>query len=114
MIQSRRKLCSFACNGAAVCYEYCECMDEVQYAVPKSIINVKTFDNDDAAKEFKLENPDYSSDVGHSTKGKSYLTKANILTQTIDKSIESTVKHLKLRVDLGYAWASGMNWCQTH
>jgi hypothetical protein len=72
-----------------------------------------------AAEEFiannKSDDPlDQFSDIGHTDKGIHYVTTPNVVSRTIIKAIDDTVKYHNLKVPLGIAWITGLNWKMCH
>ena len=114
--------------------------DEVQYALHKSLIKVKSFYDPDVQSEYQLtvdkwkaegekgkkpkspfekeaeqwliDNPieGQYSDIGHLDSGLHYITLPNVISETILKAIDETVQEHNLRVPLGISWITGSNW----
>ena len=118
--------------------------DEVQYALHKSLIKVKSFYDPDVQSEYQLtvdkwkaegekgkkpkspfekeaeqwliDNPikGQYSDIGHLDSGLHYITLPNVISETILKAIDETVQEHNLRVPLGISWITGSNWYHCH
>jgi len=74
---------------------------------------------EEAAEHFietnKSDDPlDQFSDIGHTDKGIHYVTTPNVVSRTIIKAIDDTVKYHNLKVPLGIAWITGLNWKMCH
>lgn len=54
------------------------------------------------------------SDIGHTDKGIYYVTTPNVVSTTIIRAIDETVKLHNLKVPLGIAWITGLNWKMCH
>lgn len=54
------------------------------------------------------------SDVGHTDDGIYYVTPPNIVSRTIIDAIDQTVQLHKLKIPLGIAWITGLNWKMCH
>ena len=119
-------------------------MDEVQYALHRSLIKVKSFSNPEmhadyvakhkawvdggeegkepkhpleaAAEKWMEDNPidGLYSAVGHTAEGVHYVTLPNTVSETILESIDETVKEFGIRVPLGIEWITGKNWYNCH
>ena len=118
--------------------------DEIQYALHKSLIKVKSFYDpkvqaiheqeiaeweaagsegkppknpfEEQAKQWLEENPieGQYSDIGHLDNGLHYVTLPNVVSETILSAIDETVEEHKLRVPLGISWITGSNWYHCH
>ena len=67
---------------------------------------IETNKSDDPLEQF--------SDIGHTDKGIHYVTTPNVVSRTIIKAIDDTVKYHNLKVPLGIAWITGLNWKMCH
>lgn len=123
-------------------------MDEVQYALHKSLLNNVAFYSPEADEKYREDlkawkeaggdkktkpaNPfeaaaekfisdnqsedplEQFSDIGHTDKGIHYVTTPNVVSRTIIKAIDETVQLHKIKVPLGIAWITGLNWKMCH
>lgn len=119
-------------------------MDEVQYALHRSLIKVKSFSDPELHAEFTPkydawianskegkepehplvavaekwmeENPidGLYSAVGHTAEGVHYVTLPNTVSEIILEAIDKTVKEFNVRVPLGIEWITGKNWYNCH
>ena len=87
-------------------------MDEIQLAIPFDFVEVKYFKTEKEAEEFN-KTIEGRSDIGH-IDDYYYVTLPNPLSKVIYKAIDDVCKDLELRVPLGMAWTSGLNWENCH
>lgn len=87
-----------------------EMHDEVQMAVHPSLLDVKTFDTEEEAKQTMVEG---CSAIGHGRKG-AYVGYKTQPVECIAEAIKDACKELKLKVDLGFEWIPGLTWGQCH
>lgn len=86
--------------------------DEQQMACHPSLMKVKGFDTEEAAKTFAKENTGCSA-VGHGKKGP-YVGLKTAPVECIEAGIKRACQNLKLRVDLGFEYIPGLSWGQCH
>lgn len=84
-------------------------MDEAQFSLHKSLVSFKIFKTEEEAQEVVVKG---SSTVGHI--GDKYFVAFSPMAQIINNAIGKTEKLLKLNVNLGFEWACGRNWAETH
>lgn len=86
--------------------------DEVQFAVHPSLMKVKVFETEEAAKVFSKEHQGCSA-VGHGSKGY-YVGLKTAPVEAIEHGINQACKKLNLGVQLGFEWIPGLTWGQCH
>lgn len=84
--------------------------DEMQYACHPKLLNIKPFPDEETAKA-ALE-PGCSA-IGHGKKGP-YVGYRVPAVDCIEKGIQQACIELKTRTDMGFEWAVGRNWKETH
>jgi hypothetical protein len=87
-------------------------LDEVQFAVHPSLMDVRLFKTEEEAKEFSKMN-EGSSAIGHGSKGPYVGTKTTPVV-AIEHGIKTACNKLNLAVDLGFEWIPGLTWGQCH
>lgn len=68
------------------------------------------------AKTWMKDNPVDSqySDIGHLDSGLHYVTKPNVISETILQAIKDTEQKHSIKVPLGMEWITGANWYNCH
>jgi hypothetical protein len=84
--------------------------DEAQYAVHPSLMNVKTYGEDELAEAAKEE---LCSAIGHGSKG-AYRGFATAPVHAIQAGIKQACTELNTRVELGFEWIPGGSWGMCH
>lgn len=87
--------------------------DEIQYAVDPKLVEFKTFNSKEEAKEFaKNWKGSQLSDV---TEGNQwYVTLPNVVSESIEWATKETEKTLKLEFNLGFEWIVNKTWFGCH
>lgn len=87
--------------------------DEQQLYTNPSFYSFKRFNSKEEAEDFVVKWE--GAQLSDISEGKTfYVTLPNIVSQTIEKSIEKMGEMLKLNVPLGYAYAVANNWYGCH
>lgn len=87
--------------------------DEFQYYISKKLIQIKKFETEEEAKEFKANWT--GEQLGEVSHGKSwYIIMPNVFSQGFVDSIRKTEKLLKLNVNLEMNYTVSNNWEGTH
>lgn len=84
--------------------------DEQQFAVHPSLMNIKNFPDDEAAKA--AMQPGCSA-IGHGSKGV-YMAFETEPTKCITEAIAQANVDMKLRVQIGHEWVTGLSWGMCH
>lgn len=86
--------------------------DECQISVIPNLLVFKTFDTEEEAKEFAVENN--TSEPLPSKEGGYYVALESDVSKAIRNAIRRTEKQLKLNVSLGFEYFVGRNWADCH
>jgi hypothetical protein len=87
--------------------------DEFQYYISKKLIQIKKFETEEEAKEFRANWT--GEQLGEVSHGKSwYIIMPNVFSQGFVDSIRKTEKLLKLNVNLEMNYTVSNNWEGTH
>ncbi len=84
--------------------------DEQQMAIHPKLLEVKVYETEEEAK---ANRKDTSGAIGHGSKGY-YTTGRTLPIECIAEGIQTAVTELKLRVDLGFEYISGLTWSACH
>lgn len=84
--------------------------DEQQLGVHPALMNIVNFPSDEAA--IAAKEPGCSA-LGHGTKG-TYMAFKTQPVECIDIAIKRATVRLKLKVELGFEWNTGLSWSQCH
>lgn len=87
------------------------CHDEGQFEVTKNLIKWKLFSDEDSAKNFVKENPEWVG-PGHSKKG--YYVGLSPMNELIQKAVSETNLYYKMNVPLAVDPQYGENWKTCH
>lgn len=86
---------------------------EAQLVVNPKLIEFKTFETEDEAKEFvSAHTGSQLSAITHSKK--IYVALPSVVSMATENAIKKVTEKLKLNVPLGFEYAVGNNWFSTH
>jgi len=111
----RAGLCTDPFIGKPDVCSMIEYHDEAQLYMNPALAKFEVFKTKEEAEEF-AKNWSKEGQLGDITEGNGgyYITLPNIISNTINASIEQTTKLLKLNVELGFAWTVNKSWYGCH
>lgn len=92
--------------------------DENQLYVNPELIEIKEFDDKESAKQYLANQINssyqYSAISFNEKLNKFIVCPPNVISKTLNDTLEQIKKYLNLRVDIGIEWIVGDNWYECH